>query len=124
MLRGGGVPMRDGTVQVEGEVREVVGYDEGTAFVAGAGASSLFPRPEYQRAAVEAYLDRVGPDLHEGLWRREGRAYPDLAAQSVGFATVYGGELNLLDGTSASTPVMAGGMLYSFSPGWLSPMAC
>jgi tripeptidyl-peptidase-1 len=38
---------------------------------------------------------------------RSGRAYPDIAAQSVNFQVVISGSVNSVDGTSAATPTAA-----------------
>ncbi|CDO69677.1 hypothetical protein BN946_scf184851.g65 [Trametes cinnabarina] len=75
------------------------------AFSSG-GFSNLFGRPEYQDSAVEGYLAVLG-DTFNGLFNRSGRAYPDISAQSVNYVTRINGVFGLLEGTSASSPVVA-----------------
>lgn len=89
---------------------EVVAFRERNGYVAGGGISNYFPRPVYQIPEVEKYLASIG-DLHEGLYNRTGRAYPDISAQGFGFVIVYGGRNTLVDGTSASSPAAAAGEL-------------
>ncbi|KAK5130234.1 hypothetical protein LTR08_002280 [Meristemomyces frigidus] len=82
---------------------EVVAYDVSNGYVTGSGLSNYFPRPAYQNAAVEGYLDSIG-DLHAGLFNTTGRAYPDIAAQGFHYVIVYAGLNILLDGTSCAAP--------------------
>jgi tripeptidyl-peptidase-1 len=58
---------------------------EGAADFSGGGFSDLFPRPAYQEQAVRDYLDRLGEDQWKGLYNRNGRGIPDVAAQSKNF---------------------------------------
>ncbi|RDX44370.1 subtilisin-like protein [Lentinus brumalis] len=70
------------------------------------GFSNAFPRPDYQAAQVETYLEALG-ETNAGLFNATGRAFPDVSFQGVGFPIVQNGRLNVLDGTSASSPSFA-----------------
>lgn len=91
---------------------EVVTFDETNSLVSGGGLSNYFPRPKYQDEVVERYLGEIG-SLHEGLYNRTGRAYPDLAAQGYRYQIVYAGMTISFGGTSAAAPTVAGGMCTS-----------
>lgn len=85
---------------------EVAALDSG--FTSGGGFSTYFARPAYQEAAVAGYLgaNQNFPN-YTGLFNLSGRAYPDIAAQSVAFATVWDGSVQAVDGTSAASPAAA-----------------
>jgi tripeptidyl-peptidase-1 len=78
-------------------------------FTSGGGFSNLFARPAYQNAAVGAYL-KANDNFpnYAGLFNLSGRAYPDVASNSQNFATIWAGAFNPFDGTSGSTPAVAG----------------
>ncbi|KAK7467531.1 hypothetical protein VKT23_004584 [Stygiomarasmius scandens] len=80
---------------------------EVVADFSGGGFSNLFARPDYQADAVSGYLDALGNQF-QGLFNATGRAYPDVAAQGVGFQVVIGGSVGSVGGTSASSPTFAG----------------
>ncbi|KAG2361732.1 hypothetical protein BDR07DRAFT_1286342 [Suillus spraguei] len=71
------------------------------------GFSNYFARPAYQDAAVSEYLAKLGPDTYKGLYNASGRAFPDVAAQSVSFSIIYQGQPDLIDGTSCASPSFA-----------------
>lgn len=79
-----------GTHFVEPEV--AIGFSSG-------GFSDRWARPAYQDAAVTAYLEQLG-DTWEGLYNPEGRGFPDVAAQSSGFAVYDHGSVHKIGGTS------------------------
>ncbi|KAI4629381.1 uncharacterized protein J4E87_003645 [Alternaria ethzedia] len=70
------------------------------------GFSDLWPRPAYQEKAVSDYLGKLGSQW-EGLYNPNGRGFPDVAAQGLGFQVVDKGRLSSVGGTSASAPVFA-----------------
>lgn len=73
------------------------------------GFSNYWPMPEYQKEAVEAYLEQKGlPPASQG-YNTSGRAYPDIAAQASNFI-VYAGGVPVPDvqGTSCAAPTAAG----------------
>lgn len=85
---------------------EVAAFDENNDFASGGGYSNYFSRPKYQNDVVPKYTESL-KGKYKGLFNASGRAYPDVAAQGQRFMVVWGGEINSLDGTSASTPVFA-----------------
>ncbi|CDO70468.1 hypothetical protein BN946_scf184569.g11 [Trametes cinnabarina] len=74
-------------------------------FSAG-GFSNIFARPDYQSDAVDGYLKALG-DTNQGLFNTSGRAYPDVSTQGVQFVIETAGQLQGVDGTSASSPTFA-----------------
>uniref|UniRef100_A0A3P8UGQ0 Tripeptidyl-peptidase 1 n=1 Tax=Cynoglossus semilaevis TaxID=244447 RepID=A0A3P8UGQ0_CYNSE len=85
---------------------------EVTDYISGGGFSNVFKMPDYQVAAVEAYLKTVAATLPPGsYYNPSGRAYPDMAALSDNYWVVINRvPVPWVSGTSASTPVV-GGML-------------
>ncbi|GJJ14048.1 hypothetical protein Clacol_008305 [Clathrus columnatus] len=75
--------------------------------ITGGGFSSVFPQPTYQRPAVKRYLDNFVPEHTKGHFNENGRGYPDISANGFNYAAVTENELELLQGTSAATPVIA-----------------
>ncbi|KAH8995590.1 subtilisin-like protein, partial [Lactarius hatsudake] len=67
----------------------------------------LFQRPVYQDAAVSAFLEHQGTQ-YAGLYNPEGRGIPDIAAQALRLPIVLGDADSLVEGTSCSTPTVAG----------------
>ena len=70
------------------------------------GFSNIFAQPDYQADAVAGYLKTLG-DTNAGLFNPKGRAFPDVATQGVQFAIEVAGQLQGVDGTSASSPTFA-----------------
>lgn len=64
----------------------------------GGGFSELFPRPKYQDEVVRKYFDQLG-DKWDGLYNRQGRGVPDVAAQAVDFVFVDHGRYQKFTGT-------------------------
>ena len=73
----------------------------------GGGFSRLYPRPPYQELAVREYLSKLG-DRFAGLFNPNGRGYPDIAAQAVNYRVYDKGILKQYQGTSCSSPTIAG----------------
>jgi tripeptidyl-peptidase-1 len=93
-----------GTYKTSPEVAALDG-----SFTSGGGFSNYFARPSYQDAQVSAYLSANSNFKQYGSqFNASGRAYPDIAAQSVSFATVWDGSVIAVDGTSAASPAAAG----------------
>ncbi|KAH9020549.1 subtilisin-like protein [Lactarius deliciosus] len=82
-------------------------YPEIAAPLSGGGFSDHFPRPAYQDVAVSAFLERLGTQ-YSGLYNPGGRGIPDIAAQALRFPIVLGSAGFLVEGTSCSTPIVAG----------------
>lgn len=76
-------------------------------YASGSGFSYYFDRPSYQDKAVPKYIKALG-DQYQGLYNKEGRGYPDLAAQGLYFAYFWNGTEGTISGTSASSPLTAG----------------
>lgn len=64
--------------------------------------------PSWQRDAVSYYL-KNGKDLPESnKYNATGRAFPDIAAQSVDFEIIVNGREEAVSGTSCSSPTAGG----------------
>jgi tripeptidyl-peptidase-1 len=85
---------------------EVVGFDARGTFVAGGGFSNYFPRPSFQRVVVGDYVSSLGT-LHDGLYNKEGRGYPDISVRAYHYIVNFNGTSTIFDGTSASAPAAA-----------------
>ena len=72
----------------------------------GGGFSEMFGQPPYQSADVEAYLAKDGMPP-AGYFNENGRAYPDVSAAARTYPIIVGSQRVYVDGTSASTPVIA-----------------
>jgi tripeptidyl-peptidase-1 len=80
---------------------------EVTCSFGGSGFSNTYGMPDYQKAAVQAYLNSgVAPAA--SYYNGSGRAYPDVSALAVGFEIVVNGFLTGVSGTSCSAPTWAG----------------
>ncbi|KAH9170296.1 subtilisin-like protein [Lactarius sanguifluus] len=71
---------------------------EVAASFSGGGFSYLFSRPSYQQQAVSKFLQNLG-NQHQGMYNPTGR---------LKFPIIINGNVRLVSGTSASTPVVAG----------------
>ncbi|KAF2003857.1 tripeptidyl-peptidase 1 precursor [Amniculicola lignicola CBS 123094] len=76
-------------------------------YAGGSGFSEYFKRPSYQNKVVPAYVKSL-KGQYNGLYNKDGRAYPDLSAQGLYFAYVWNGTEGVISGTSASCPLTAG----------------
>lgn len=85
---------------------ELVGFDARRTFITGGGFSNYFPTPYYQKDAVDTYLKSLG-SLHDGLFNKTGRGYPDISARSYHYITVWNGTARIIDGTIAASPTVA-----------------
>ncbi|KAF8204657.1 tripeptidyl peptidase A [Pholiota molesta] len=79
-----------------------------STFFSGGGFSNFFARPSYQDKDVTAYLKTLPKGLYAGLFNPNGRAIPDVSAQSDLFKVFIGGQAFLIGGTSASSPTFTG----------------
>lgn len=74
----------------------------------GGGFSDYIPRPDWQAKEVASYL-KSGVELPAAKYfNQTNRAFPDVAALGHNFLVVIGGSFEPVDGTSCSSPVMAG----------------
>ncbi|PRP86479.1 hypothetical protein PROFUN_05261 [Planoprotostelium fungivorum] len=79
----------------------------GSRISSGGGYSIIFPRPSYQRAAVNNYNQYI-TDIPTSFYNTTGRVYPDISAIGHNFVVILDEEISPIDGTSASAPVIAG----------------
>jgi tripeptidyl-peptidase-1 len=82
------------------------GMQEQAASFSSGGFSNLWPRPSYQDAAVQSYLQKLG-NQWEGLYNPNGRGFPDVSANGVNYAIYDKGTLGEVEGTSAASPTFA-----------------
>lgn len=94
---------------------EVAAY----SFSSGGGFSNVYMAPDYQKAAVSAYLSQHDPGYQfyntsdgkvpstGGIYNRAGRGYPDLSAIGQNGVYVTRGKTDLVDGTSMAAPIVA-----------------
>jgi len=73
----------------------------------GGGFSNVFATPDWQKSAVESYLTNYPPPYASDIFNASGRAYPDLSANGLNYSVVVDGTLQLVAGTSCSSPVVA-----------------
>ncbi|KAB5576314.1 tripeptidyl-peptidase-like protein [Coniochaeta sp. 2T2.1] len=103
------------------------------AYFSAGGFSDYFPRPAWQDSAVLPYLSHLSirNDSKLSAINASGRAVPDVSAVGSGFQIEYGGSGSVVQGTSASTPVVAAMValvndrrLRQGKPslGWLNPL--
>src|SRR3569833_163103 len=90
-------------------------------FTSAGGFSNYYPRPPYQKAAVDAYFARHNPpypyytefapqlnlNTTKGLYNRLGRAYPDVSANGANMRSYVNGRLLHSFGTSLAAPLFA-----------------
>ena len=62
------------------------------------GFSNIWSRPSWQQEAVTCYLNQLG-DNFDGLYNRDGRGFPGVAAQAENFLIVNKGRLTTIAGT-------------------------
>lgn len=72
----------------------------------GGGFSQFFSRESWQDDVVDGYIQALGDHLG-GYYNGSMRATPDISAIGTSFQTIIALQVSSLDGTSASTPVMA-----------------
>ncbi len=75
-------------------------------FGSGGGFSNYFKAPSYQKATVQKYIKSLNGE-YNGLYNKNGRGYPDVAAQGNHDALVWAGNISTVGGTSASSPSFA-----------------
>ena len=110
------------------------GKDQAVWPPSGGGFSTVWPRPGFQAAAVEAWLADAGAGADPAWLARfnaSKRGFPDVSLQAVDYETVVGGAVEQVDGTSAACPAAAGMLsllngrrLARGKPalGWLNPL--
>ncbi|EPE10935.1 tripeptidyl peptidase precursor [Ophiostoma piceae UAMH 11346] len=95
------------------------------------GFSNYFSRPSWQNSTVDIYVSSQAGAEKQGLFNSGGRAVPDISAMGSKFKVVLGGKPSSVDGTSASTPLVASmvamandARMRAGKPalGWLNPI--
>jgi tripeptidyl-peptidase-1 len=96
-----------GATQGPQELKPEIGCSALTngGFTSGGGFSNHFARPVYQENQVSAFLNQT--DALQG-YNADGRGIPDISALGRNYAIIVGKDFQLVSGTSASTPVVAG----------------
>jgi len=80
-----------------------------TVWVSGGGGfSNVFTRQSWQSTAVANFLSKSTKLPASKYYNSSGRGYPDVSAQSVNYVITIEGQQYLVDGTSCSSPVVAG----------------
>ena len=79
-----------------------------TSIHSGGGFSNVFELPAYQADAVNSWFLTGNPPYGADRFNnsRTSRGYPDISANGARFAVAVNSAFTLLDGTSASTPVV------------------
>jgi tripeptidyl-peptidase-1 len=93
------------------------GHPYRSAYYSSGGFSNIFPIPQYQSDAIKTFFKDHNPPYSyytdgnyknsTGLYNRNGRGIPDVAAIGDNIAVYLGGKYSLSGGTSASSPVFA-----------------
>jgi len=83
-------------------------------FDSGGGFSFYVPIPAYQKAAVEQYIKSGVKLPPKNTWNSSNRAFPDVALCGGNIAVIDGGSVQMVGGTSASTP-MFGAMITALN---------
>mmetsp|Transcript_14770 Transcript_14770/g.51438 ORF Transcript_14770/g.51438 Transcript_14770/m.51438 type:complete len:908 (-) Transcript_14770:855-3578(-) len=86
----------------------------GAGITTGGGFSDMNEVPSWQKADVDAYLAHA--KLPKLPFSRNGRGYPDVSVYGHSFIIALNGNLQPVDGTSASAPAL-GGMLSLMNDG-------
>lgn len=68
---------------------------------------TYFATPSCQASDIQAYVKSIG-DLGKGKYNPGGRAYPDLVALGQNIPLIIRKEDEIVSGTSASAPIVAG----------------
>lgn len=76
----------------------------------GGGFSNVFPIPSYQSSAVASYFANHRPSYTSTKYNNSGtvRGFPDVAANGANYVIGLDGSLQLIYGTSASSPTFGG----------------
>ncbi|KAJ7183697.1 family S53 protease [Mycena filopes] len=82
------------------------GVPQVAAGLSSGGFSNYFDIPFYQAADVASYISSIGTQ-YAGLYNTTGRGFPDISAQAKNVEIAWNGHFFLIEGTSASTPILA-----------------
>ncbi|KAF2768507.1 subtilisin-like protein [Teratosphaeria nubilosa] len=101
----------------ESAANDPAGDPYNSAYSSGGGFSNIFPIPSYQSSAIATYFKDYDPpypyyydgqyNSSAGLYNRNGRGIPDVAANGDNIAIYLEREATLEGGTSAASPIFA-----------------
>lgn len=74
----------------------------------GGGFSNVSPRPSYQNTVVSSYLSSGVKLPDDSFYNKSNRGFPDVSALGHNYLISWNGGFQQVDGTSCSTPVLAG----------------
>ncbi|KAF8256699.1 peptidase S8/S53 domain-containing protein [Lactarius quietus] len=102
------VPMFPATCPWVTSVGGTMDFDPEVAmFMSGGGFSRIFPREDYQEAAVIPYFEYLR-FKYFGFYNPHGRGIPDISSQALQLAFIHDTNPILGTGTSLSAPIVAG----------------
>eukprot|EP01041_Mallomonas_annulata_P002381 gene2381-4625_t len=82
--------------------------DAGGVITSGGGFSHVYPTPSWQKAAIDSYFESLPSTITPVPgYSTSGRGYPDVSLAALNYPVVVGGEMYVVSGTSASSPVVA-----------------
>jgi len=92
-----------------GGTKSYPGQPEQADGLSSGGFSLRWPRPSWQKAAVDAYTKITDADMPDATkYRPEGRGFPDIAAQSENYMVTLDLIPYPVSGTSCASPTVAG----------------
>ena len=91
--------------------------------VSGGGFSVYAPQPAWQSTAVAAYIASGATLPPPGAYNASGRAYPDVSGIAHNVLIYDTGFVMAVDGTSCSTPIVAGEFTTGCSRGSFTAFA-
>lgn len=92
---------------VEGNIEHITNFDN-VSWTSGGGFSNYTNSSYWQKKVIDDYLE-ITPSLpNSSTFNSNGRAYPDISLVGHSCPTYIGGTLQKIDGTSCSSPLMAG----------------
>jgi tripeptidyl-peptidase-1 len=106
------------------------GSPNGALITSGGGFSTLYYMPDWQASFVNSYLSTYNKTMYAG-YNVGGRGIPDVTLFGHSYLVVDAGNFSVVDGTSASSPVMGAfaSLVNSFrlsngvsTLGWLTPL--
>lgn len=92
-----------------GGTKSYPGAPEQADELSSGGFSLRWPRPDWQKSAADAYVQRTDDDMADRTrYRSAGRGFPDVAAQSENYLVTLDLIPYPVSGTSCSSPTVAG----------------
>jgi tripeptidyl-peptidase-1 len=103
-------PICSGQCQCSTDTKEIPCTLETAGFTTGGGFSDYVSQPPYQASAVAAYVATGSSVIKpaQQYWNASHRGFPDVAAIGNAVPIIADGSMELVGGTSASCPIIAG----------------